>query len=188
MILRPLRVLLATLAILPQAAAQPVADKGPAAAFTPPKAPSIDAYRGLAENSPFTVRADPVIAVQEEPFPDIKLIGYMPLGGRMNAWVQPADSEDPIQLVEGVRDEKSGLLLIGINGPESLFTAVAEIEANGKRGSLRFTDAGIIPAPGAGPAKSAPAANKGQRQPPGIQNPQLPPPTTTPRRRIILPQ
>jgi hypothetical protein len=185
---------LACLAMLVPAAAQPVAEKGPSAAFTPPKAPSVEAYRGLSENSPFTVRPDPVVNVPEEPFPDIKLIGYMPLGGKMNAWVQPAEQEDPIQLVEGIRDEKSGLLLVGIKGAENMFTAVAEIEVNGKTGSLRFTDAGITLSPGAGAAKPNPQGqNPGQARPttPGIQRPPTPsgpPPTVTPRRRIILPQ
>lgn len=185
-----LAVLLATLAPV---AAQPGADKGPSAAFTPPKAPSVEAYTALAENSPFTIRPDPVVYTPEEPFPDIKLIGYMPLGGRMNAWVQPADKEDPIQLVEGIRDPESGLLLLGIKGAESLFTAVAEVEVNGKTGSLRFTEAGITLAPGAGAARPAPQGqNPAQpRPPPGMQRPSTspgPPPTTTPRRRIILPQ
>lgn len=166
--------------------------RGPAAAFTPPKAASPELYKNLSENSPFTVRPDPVAAVEEEPFPDIKLIGYMPLGGKMNAWVQPADSEEPIQLVEGTRDEASGMLLLGIKAPESLYTAVAEIEANGKKGSLRFTDAGITLAPGAGAAKPGQAQQaQGGRPNPQMQGqprPSGPPPTTTPRRRIILPR
>lgn len=185
--------LLAFLALLLPVAAQPVAGKGPSAAFTPPKPPSVEAYKSLAENSPFTIRPDPVVSIPEDPFPDIKLIGYMPLGGKMNAWVQPADKEEPIQLVEGIRDQASGLLLVGIKGAESMFTAVAEIEANGKTGTLRFTDAGITLSPGAGAAKpAAQGQNPAQQRPaPGMQNPPTvpgPPPTTTPRRRIILPQ
>lgn len=190
---RPMIALSALLAMLVPVAAQPAADKGPSAAFTPPKAPSVEAYKSLAENSPFTIRPDPVVFTPEEPFPDIKLIGYMPLGGKMNAWVQPADKEDPIQLVEGIRDESSGLLLLGIKGAESMFTAVAEIEVNGKTGSLRFTDAGIALAPGAGAGKANPQGqNPAQgRHSPNMQRPSTPPGSAapnTPRRRIILPQ
>ena len=187
-------IFLALCLVLP-AGAQTDPPKGPAAAFTPPKASPPELYRNLSENSPFTVRPDPVTVTEEEPFPDIKLIGYMPLGGKMNAWVQPADSEEPIQLVEGVRDEASGLLLLGIKGPESLYTAVAEVEAHGKKGSLRFTEAGITLAPGASAAKPGQAqqAQGGRPNPqmqgqPAQQRPTGPPPTTTPRRRIILPR
>ena len=191
---RPMLSLLALLALLAPAVAQPTAEKGPSAAFTPPKGPAPETYTSLAEKSPFTIRPDPVVDIPEEPFPDIKLVGYVPLGGKMNAWVQPADKEDPIQLVEGVRDQASGLLLVGIKGAEDMFTAVAEIEVNGKTGSLRFTDAGISLAPGAGAAKANPQGqNPAQPRPPtpGMQRPTTPPgppPTTTPRRRIILPQ
>lgn len=190
---RPFFALLALSAMLAPAASQPAPTRSPAAAFTPPKAPTPETYKGLAENSPFTIRPDPVSTTVEEPFPDIKLIGYMPLGGKMNAWVQPADSEEPIQLVEGIRDEATGMLLVGIKGSENMFTAMVEIEANGKTGTLRFTDAGITLAPGSGAAKpTGQGQNPAQQRPmPGAQPPQkpaAPPPTTTPRRRIILPQ
>ncbi|MFM7182764.1 MAG: hypothetical protein ACKO2G_15040 [Verrucomicrobiales bacterium] len=185
--------LLALVAMIAPVVGQPVADKGPSAAFTPLKAPVVSDYSGLAENSPFTIRPDPVVSTPEEPFPDIKLIGYMSLGGKMNAWVQPADKEDPIQLVEGIRDEASGLLLLGIKGAENMFTAAAEIETNGKTGTLRFTEAGISLASGAGAAKPAaqgqnpnPAPNRPPA--PGMERPSGPLPTTTPRRRIVLPQ
>lgn len=204
-------------------------ERTPVAAFTPPKQPDPARYQKLSDPSPFTVRLSATETTEEEPFPDLVLIGYMVLGGKMNAWVQLADAEDPVQLVEGERDPDSGILLVSIKGAEDMFTAEAEIEAQGKKGSLKFTDAGMSITPGAGAAKPVaktgqpggqpgqapqPGQNQAQaagqaphgNQPghsgqqgnrPGQISPTPPggpgasgsksPPTTTPRRRIILP-
>ena len=192
--IRPSLVFVAVLALLAPAIGQPVGERGPAAAFTPPKAPNPAKYKGLADNSPFTIRPDPIGPAPEEPPPDISLIGCVPIGGKMNAVVQPAGKEEPIQLVEGIRDEGTGLLLVGVKGAESMFTAVAEIEANGKIIALRFTDAGLTLTPGAGAAKTS-GQGQNARQPhpkTAIQNPPPaagPPPAATPRRRlVVLPQ
>lgn len=138
-------------------------ERAPVAGFTPPKPPDPARYEKLADPSSFTVRLSAVEPVAEDPFPELSLVGYMVLGGKMNAWVQAADAEDPVQLIEGERDTDSGILLVAVKGAEDMFTAEAEIEANGKKGTLQFTDAGMSVTPGAGAAK--PAAKTAQTNP-----------------------
>ena len=170
--------------------------------FEPPQAPDPARYQMLADPSPFTTRAsiDPGDAAAG--FPDLTLVGIVPVNGKMTIWVQPKDSDQPVQLVEG-GEAKDGMRLLKIISPENMYAAEAEIEVGGQRGKLRFMADATAIAPGAGapqagggaagrPARQQGAAGQpvqnqtSQTEVQGQSGPQQP--TVMPRRRIVLPR
>ena len=172
--------------------------------FQPPQAPDPARYQMLADPSPFTTRASVDPGDAAAGFPDLSLVGIVPVNGKMTIWVQPKDSDQPVQLVEG-GEAKDGMRLLKILSPENMYAAEAEIEAGGQRGKLRFTADATAVAPGAGAPKAGAASGNAQAVRPGRQQgaggqPQQPQPIAVPgqpgpqqppvmpRRRIVLPR
>ena len=132
--------------------------------FEPPQAPDPARYQMLADPSPFTTRAsiDPGDAAAG--FPDLTLVGIVPVNGKMTIWVQPKDSDQPVQLVEG-GEAKDGMRLLKIISPENMYAAEAEIEVGGQRGKLRFMADATAIAPGAGAPQAGGGAGRPTRAP-----------------------
>jgi hypothetical protein len=182
-------------------------------------APKPERYQALSDPSPFTTRASEPLGGDATPPVDLTLIGIMSMEGKINVWVQPKEAEEPIQLVEGAPGpEGSGLKLVRVVSPNDMYKAVAEIEAGGQLLQVRFTEASLALAPGAGAPKPGGAPGQGGAAktgggppvpggPPQAGQPGQPgqgqnqgqqaqrpttqpktPPTVTPRRRIILPK
>jgi hypothetical protein len=108
----------------PVAGEQPA--PGGANGFEPPQAPDPARYQSLADPSPFTTRASVDPGDAAAGFPDLTLVGIVPVNGKMTIWVQPKDSDQPVQLVEG-GEAKDGMRLLKILSPENMYAAEAEI-------------------------------------------------------------
>ena len=198
--------------IPPEPPADAANPSAPGSVFLPPVAPNPEIYQKLADPSPFTSRPSTDTGMTASTFPEMTLIGIMTIDGKINAWVQPADAEEPVQLVEGAEPTaNSNMRLIRVISPDNMYQAVAEIEAGGQTGQVRFTDASVAVTPGAGGPVAA-AKQGGQPgqpgQPNGIQQPQGQPnspnpmqmqrdrqkpksgspSTVTPRRRVVIPR